>query len=280
MKNKILFKVCRSSPACRIKQEHNNTQHKKKGFWSLDEDERLLRAVEVTGPKQWAKVAASVKTRIPKQCQTRWCNNLNPSVKHGGWTAEEDDLIEKMYRENGSKWAEMAKCLPNRTDNAIKNRFNCSIFKRFYEKKDRSMKLQLSIIGTSEEELFETVQQTTAVPGSSGKRSLSTFSDADSVFSETEEMSGVGTRDGELTVEEDYMEEMLECLGNGKNEINSPPPLPSQPTCSTRRLPSFSVKHVITKSKDTSITTCVILGVEPLCFKKVNSKIRNRCMSQ
>ena len=36
---------------------------------------------------------------------------------------EEDDLVFKLYLEFGSSWSKIAKYLPGRTENSIKNRF-------------------------------------------------------------------------------------------------------------------------------------------------------------
>jgi hypothetical protein len=48
---------------------------------------------------------------------------LNPDVKKGNWTQEEDDIIFKKYLEIGSSWSKISKDLVGRTENAVKNRF-------------------------------------------------------------------------------------------------------------------------------------------------------------
>ena len=50
-------------------------------------------------------------------------NTLNPSLKKGKWTDEEDDLIFKLYLQHGSSWSKIGKLVPDRTENSIKNRF-------------------------------------------------------------------------------------------------------------------------------------------------------------
>lgn len=45
------------------------------------------------------------------------------------WTRDEDNQILKLVNERGPKWAEIAKELPGRTENAVKNRWNAKLSK-------------------------------------------------------------------------------------------------------------------------------------------------------
>jgi hypothetical protein len=94
-----------------------------KGPWSIDEDRKLMQWVKKEGPCKWTTCAEYIKGRSGKQCRERWLNTLNPSVKKGGWEAEEDYLIFKLYNKFGSQWSKISLKMPTRTENSIKNRF-------------------------------------------------------------------------------------------------------------------------------------------------------------
>lgn len=99
----------------------------KKGKWAKDEDQKLRDLVSKYDEKNgatWERVSESMNfTRNSKQCRERWVNFLDPNLRLGPWTVEEDTHLLRLHDQMGKCWKKFTSVLKGRSAERIRRRF-------------------------------------------------------------------------------------------------------------------------------------------------------------
>ncbi|OMJ93177.1 hypothetical protein SteCoe_3868 [Stentor coeruleus] len=123
---------------------------RKAKLWTLKEDSILKATIKKIGIKNWRSVSQDVSKKIKiartaKQCRDRWLNYLTKGIKISAFSEIEIKKLYKMQKIYGNRWLKMAKRLPGRTENQVKNFFYAMIrrnIRKFNKGKEESEKLK------------------------------------------------------------------------------------------------------------------------------------------
>lgn len=117
--------MLRACPTSNVNMIPNSMidSRKDRKFFTSSEDELLKMIAWRYGAKNWILIASMIPGKTARQCRDRYMNYLAPGLCHSEWTTEEDELLKKLYRENGPKWSLISKHLPNRSPINVKNRW-------------------------------------------------------------------------------------------------------------------------------------------------------------
>ncbi|KAF8030652.1 hypothetical protein BT93_E2943 [Corymbia citriodora subsp. variegata] len=110
----------------------------RKGAWTEEEDVLLKKCVEKYGEGNWHQVPhIAGLNRCRKSCRLRWLNYLKPNIKRGAFQEDEVDMIIRLHNLLGNRWSLIARRLPGRTANDVKNYWNTHLVKKVVHHKPK-----------------------------------------------------------------------------------------------------------------------------------------------
>ncbi|CAK9308876.1 unnamed protein product [Citrullus colocynthis] len=129
----------------------------RKGPWTMEEDLMLMNYIANHGEGVWNSLAkAAGLKRTGKSCRLRWLNYLRPDVRRGNITPEEQLLIMDLHSKWGNRWSKIARQLPGRTDNEIKNYWRTRIQKHIKQQGEAErVRDQMISIGSCSETNYD-----------------------------------------------------------------------------------------------------------------------------
>nr|AGN52083.1 MYB-related transcription factor [Salvia miltiorrhiza]AGN52193.1 MYB-related transcription factor [Salvia miltiorrhiza] len=162
----------------------------RKGPWTAEEDRLLVEYVKLHGEGKWNAVAmlAGLK-RNGKSCRLRWVNYLRPDLKRGRITPYEESVILELHARWGNRWSTIARSLPGRTDNEIKNYWRTHFKKKGKSTSRNTEKLRARLLKRQQFQQQQLQQQRYQQDEIDMKKIISLFYENDTKLSTSDESS-------------------------------------------------------------------------------------------
>ncbi|CAD8049040.1 unnamed protein product [Paramecium sonneborni] len=139
-------------------RQHKN-EDKKKTKWTQEEDQMIKDNIN-QNQNNWAAIALILKSKTGKQIRERYVNKLRADIvdsKKQPWNQEQDSKLIQFFNQFGSKWSQIAKAFPGRSDLQVRNRMKKllkdNISKKSKQQDDLEFKIQAQIRNNIDEYL-------------------------------------------------------------------------------------------------------------------------------
>lgn len=108
---------------CMRQGQGERTRH----VWTPEVDQKIIDAVRQYGTS-WSLVARYVGPDVTaSQCSNRFLRSLDPSLRRGAWSTEEDSRLKAAVAGYGKSWAEVGSVMLGRTGDQCRDRWTGSL---------------------------------------------------------------------------------------------------------------------------------------------------------
>ncbi|PRQ51663.1 putative transcription factor MYB-HB-like family [Rosa chinensis] len=110
---------------------------RKKVAWTAFEDQIVKDYVKNHGAGKWDKLSKETGEclkRSGNSVRLRWLNYLRPDINTSSITEYEEDLLIRLHKLLGNRWSLIARRIPGRTENQVKNYWNSTLKKKLSQK--------------------------------------------------------------------------------------------------------------------------------------------------
>jgi len=90
--------------------------------WTEEEDNSLIDLVNNKYGKKWKIIHMFFPKRTKFECYNRYVQ-INPQIKKGKWSKEEDQKIKNLVEEYGYDWSKISNIVKTRTSKQIRSRY-------------------------------------------------------------------------------------------------------------------------------------------------------------
>ena len=97
------------------------TKIRRLNYWTKDEDDILLKSIGLKDIINWKQIENNFENKNSIQCKLRYLK-IKQGINHGHWKPEEDDIILKLLKQFGKKWAKISRIIGTRSSKQIRDR--------------------------------------------------------------------------------------------------------------------------------------------------------------
>eukprot|EP01080_Neovahlkampfia_damariscottae_P002888 gene2888-4731_t len=104
----------RNAFQCFKRYQRSLNPHMLKSKWTDEEDAVLIDAVKLYGEKNWQQISTVLDGRTGQQCLHRWSKTLNPTIKRGRWSVDEDNRLRlACHAYQNHNWIKIQQHIPD-----------------------------------------------------------------------------------------------------------------------------------------------------------------------